>query len=586
MKTSIEDRYPGLDFLVTLSNDAAIDLASYGKEALNYTQSLNAIDTIFIYGIGNGHYYDLLKGWLEKEVIRELIFIEDNMQAIAALKKTGRLDAIFQNQRVHLIPVMPGADIDDLALEVVRAHPSIKIEVFATSVNQKMRRKRFDQLREALLRASVLIDSMNKESLYHHQLFKNLIVNYSRIPGSFFANQLQGAFKGVPAIICGAGPSLQESIEWLKGLSNRALICAGGSAITALTRHGIEPHLAFAVDPNPFEWVCLKENHAFETPLIFASRLLPRVFSTFNGPLGYAQTFTGGPSEHLIEEVLGLTGQEIDAPIDINGMSVTTMAIDFAIAFGCSPIILSGVDLAYTDEKRYAEGIVGKEENVSFARCMSPRADEQIFFRSSYKGEKVKTVTKWLMEADWIANKAKQNAIKIIHVAEEGLAIEGVNCLNFQEITESYLSKEFDLKGRIWCEIENARIHEDKITLVKETLDALEKSLHNVEQIYEQIRDILQTQRRLDYPALIVLEMDLKEEFAYCKLLGNLEEHVLYTVMRALPRLKKPASQQREKRYHLNCAIKKNQFMLNIVNEYLKIFKGASRGHSHLGKRN
>ncbi len=38
--------------------------------------------------------------------------------------------------------------------------------------------------------------------------------------------------------------------------------------------------------------------------------------------------------------------------------SVTTIAIALAVEMGCNPILLDGIDLAYTGMKRYAEGVM------------------------------------------------------------------------------------------------------------------------------------------------------------------------------------------------------------------------------------
>ena len=57
-------------------------------------------------------------------------------------------------------------------------------------------------------------------------VFSNFLFNHSIKK----AEDLFGKFHGIPAIICGAGPSLTRHIETLKNISDRALIFGGGSA--------------------------------------------------------------------------------------------------------------------------------------------------------------------------------------------------------------------------------------------------------------------------------------------------------------------------------------------------------------------
>ena len=569
MRGVMEKRYPGLQFLIQVSEKAnPEEFLKYGSDVgAQVSHKLEGIDTIFVYGVGLGHYYDALRPWLEESPVRELIFIEDEMAMIEGLEREGRFDQIFSHPKVHLLPVMPGADIDELCMEAARAFVSNKIEVMAIRSYKEAKGKRFEKMREGLLRASTLIDAMQKESLFHHQLFKNLIQNYPRIPGSFFVNGLKGRFKGVPAVICGAGPSLKESIPALKKLENRALIFAGGSTVSALTNLGVQPHFAAAVDPNPSEWSCLKRNKLQDVPFVFASRVLPKIFTSFNGPLGYVQTFTGGPSEQLMEERLGLTGHPLEEAVDSNGMSVTTLAVSMAVAMGCDPIVMTGVDMAYTNKKRYAAGVDEPERDTSL------RSDEQVFYRKGVKGEKVETLTKWLMESDWVSEKAKREEARFINATNDGLGFEGIPNQDLDEVAKHYMRSEYPLRDWVHAEIASVKISEEKQADVEKVLDELYASLERMDALLGDICLNLEKEKRLDHPSLILHEMDLREEFAFEKLMVNILKPLLATVMKTMERLPFDASAKEEKKYHLTLAYKKYRFMQKIVMEYIKIFK-------------
>ena len=104
----------------------------------------------------------------------------------------------------------------------------------------------------------------------------------------------------MPAVVCGAGPSLEE----LHMPENGALVLAGGSAIAALKT--IKPHLLFAIDPNEEEYRRLATHPHKEVPLVFGSRLERRVLAEHKGPRGYLVTGTGGYLESWLEQEAGI----------------------------------------------------------------------------------------------------------------------------------------------------------------------------------------------------------------------------------------------------------------------------------------
>src|SRR5690606_30787893 len=105
-----------------------------------------------------------------------------------------------------------------------------------------------------ILREATLSYSLYQEDKYYHLLFRNLLKNFRYLSKSFQAESLKGCFQGIPAIICGAGPSLTQALPVLSECKEKALLIAGGSTITALSKNGILPHLSLAVDPNPEEY--------------------------------------------------------------------------------------------------------------------------------------------------------------------------------------------------------------------------------------------------------------------------------------------------------------------------------------------
>ena len=228
--------------------------------------NLEGVDILYVYGIGLGHHFEALKGWLKEKKDRRLIFLEDELSSVHALLQSEYAEPLFFNHQVVVHFLFPTKKVDAHLEEIVATYPCDRIEVVAIESYQKRKKRRFQQIRLKLLRQSAVAHAILTESLYAHKMLINLLRNIKRWHGSFFAGGLKGKFKNIPAIICGAGPSLQSSIPLLKQLEDRALIIAGGSTIAALSNQGVQPHLGIALDPNPEEFGRLKIASAFETP--------------------------------------------------------------------------------------------------------------------------------------------------------------------------------------------------------------------------------------------------------------------------------------------------------------------------------
>lgn len=151
--------------------------------------------------------------------------------------------------------------------------------------------------------------------------------------------ELKGAFAGVPAVIVGAGPSLEKNGHLLKGLEDKALIFGAGSALNVM---GIEPHFAGSIDAAaPHEQ--FKRHPFLKTPFCYQSRMNGENFSLVQGE---KLLFPDSSSE----AINWLYGEE---PFD-GGWTVGNFLTAVAVHFGCDPIVFVGMDLCYQEDRKYA----------------------------------------------------------------------------------------------------------------------------------------------------------------------------------------------------------------------------------------
>jgi len=434
-------------------------------------------------------------------------------------------------------------DFDDFLKECAQTFPFEKIEMIS-----KKDPKTFEMLRLKLMRLTTVEHALYVEDFHYHLFFKNYLPNFKRLSSAFFGNGLKGQFKNVPAIICGAGPSLSDEMETLKKLENKALILAGGSAIGALSNHGILPHLALAIDPNEEEYFRLRSSQSFEVPLLYGNRMHPKVFDTFNGPCGYLHTLTGGASELWLEEKLGIPKEPLQEGFDLEGMSVTTLALQLAYAIGCNPVILVGVDLAFTGQQDYAEGVLDAKSQPFHQREKEVRISEKLLTRADRFGKPVYTLIKWVMESSSIASFAKKNtATTLINATSGGIGIKGIPYMPLQEIP---MKSSKDLRGHIHQEIERLKFS-FSAAQVTETLLELKRSLEEgryfIENALEELRIVENTNQEVETGKIIFCQMELEDKIGYqcffqdvdrrlkatidrkCRTSSNMKWHYLYS---------------------------------------------------------
>ena len=514
------ERYPEIYFHLNYSAHENFSRVCEGEIS---RKDLEEIEILYLCGIDRGMAYSSLKGWLKQAPHRRLIFLEDELGAFAALLQMKEAAEILADPQVELRYVQ---DWESAIEAVAQTYPVAHIAISALPSYKKKYRKQFSKIRLQLLRATSVFYALLSEGLFADKLLSNLAVNMRRIPQAFYANKMEGSYRDIPAIICGAGPSLESSMSALKNLENRALIIAGGSAVAATTSAGVLPHLAMAFDPNPEEFERFKGIHQSKIPFLFGSRVHPDLFSVMRGPIGYMKSDTGGAFEEWMEERLSIAGVPIGPDLGREAFSVTTMAIAFACALGCNPIIFAGIDLAFTGKKRYADGVV-LENLLGKKMTEDKRAPERVLRKNDRLGRPVYTLVKWVMEAHSISAFAKSHPERIfLNATEGGLGFSGIEFMPLPQIVEKYCQKRFDLKGMIEKQTQEFAFSNLSIsqidTIYEELAKSLQRSLVLCEKIVEEVKN--PSSRK------IVLELDLQEEIAYKPLL-ELQLHACERLM-------------------------------------------------------
>ena len=184
------------------------------------------------------------------------------------------------------------------------------------------------------------------------QYLLNTLRNLPAIASEGNAAALARLFSGIPAIVVGAGPSLDANLAALRDLRDCALVIAVDTAVRPLLAAGIRPHLVVSVDPSEANGRHLNDlPDARDLWLVAEGSLTPSVFPQFKG-----RTFIYKVSNH--EPWPWLAEHGADCVKLRTWGSVLTTAFDVAGRSGCNPIVFAGADLAYTDGLQYCRNTV------------------------------------------------------------------------------------------------------------------------------------------------------------------------------------------------------------------------------------
>lgn len=163
--------------------------------------------------------------------------------------------------------------------------------------------------------------------------------------------RLAGAFRGMPAVICAAGPSLDRQIETLRRYRDRVLIVAIGQALSALRKAGIEPHLVHVVESQDVSHQITHAGDTRDLNLVLVPNAHPALFA-----LPVRSRFTAYLAANQVGQWIG--GALGETRWMSSGGTVAQTAVFLAELVGAGPICLIGQDLAFTDGRAYARDSV------------------------------------------------------------------------------------------------------------------------------------------------------------------------------------------------------------------------------------
>ncbi|OMP65796.1 motility associated factor glycosyltransferase family protein [Domibacillus epiphyticus] len=295
-------------------------------------------------------------------------------------------------------------------------------------------------------------------------------------------------FKGKPAIIVAAGPSLNEEFENLKYIKENGLayIFSVGSAINALIEHDIYPDAVCTYDPqglNERVIQIVKDRKVASIPLIFGSSV---GFETLlNYPGGMFHMIT---SQDSISPLFLDRSKNIDIVLDAPSVALVTYQMLKTLGVDC--IVLVGQNLSFQNNERYAKGI----EYEHTSNRLTEEQQKGLITINDVYGNDIKTNDGYNRIRQQLEIYIKQSPnIKVFNTTKGGAHIEGARFKTLQElilenlkehtVENWYVSEngyDFDFVGQSAKKIEIAKKRcEGLISTTSFELKSIEKALQN-----------------------------------------------------------------------------------------------------------
>ncbi|MBA3957526.1 MAG: motility associated factor glycosyltransferase family protein [Parachlamydiaceae bacterium] len=499
------------------------------------TLNLSNISVIYVYGIGAGQYFKAAEEWL-KEENHFLVFLEDDQEVIYRLFQTELGTLILNHPQVRLSYFL---NVDPLQKVWMGLGETFGCKEFVLSSLSSYKEKRESTILEihaAISFWSNLSRVVRSEYFtFGQHFFSNFYRNVQLLPEAFLATELFGKFTGVPAIICGAGPSLKHNLSLLETLSNRALIFAGGSSMNAINSNGFVPHLGLGIDPNPTQLTRLIANTAYEVPFLYRNRLNNEALNIVQGDRLFVAGSGGYRISDWMEKELGTSGEHVS-----EGFNVVNFSLALAYAFGCNPIIFVGLDLAYSDDQSYHSGVKSHPIHSRKRDFRTKTVQEELLIKEDIFGRPVHTVWKWVSESLWFGQFSQEHTDALfINATEGGIGLPGIPNKPLNEVADFLMVRRFDLDVRLHGEIQNATMPSsvtlDKIrTLIFEVDASLERCHKYSLRFINEAKGIVEAlEKGEEAPATDTTEQvwkDLIEELAYQHILKDFDENFQPTI--------------------------------------------------------
>jgi hypothetical protein len=255
--------------------------------------------------------------------------------------------------------------------------------------------------------------------------------------------RLQNAYRGSPAVIVSAGPSLRKNKHLLPSVVGKVCVIAVQTMLQPLLEMGVEPQFVTSLD---YHDICTRffENlpKHLRTELVAEPKATSAIFDLNPGPL----SLLGNDFADQLLAELKLNKARLPS-----GATVAHLAYYLAEYLGCDPIIFIGQDLGFSDGLCYSPGTsyedVWRPELSRFCTVETKQweqivRDRNILRRTTdHAGRAIYTEERLFTYLQQFERDFARSSARIIDATEGGVLKRGATSMAFAEAIKQFCTR-------------------------------------------------------------------------------------------------------------------------------------------------
>ncbi|MCL6589529.1 MAG: DUF115 domain-containing protein [Firmicutes bacterium] len=476
---------------------------------------------------GGGFLYHI-QALLELERFEKIIVYEPSRAVFQACLREVDLEPVCRPQ----VLLLAGADHEGLYKHIAKFlgrdffYNKTELQIAVLPSYKDLFQKQI-QLFQNEFMESLKIEQLNLATTnkYIENWLLNEFKNLRTISDTPAIRHFLGRFKNIPAIIVSAGPSLEKNVRLLNDVKEKALIICAGSSIRAMKRNGVSPHFQLAVDPHEINARLYNDLDLEDLYFLYCFNFYYGVVEKLRGKKIIFQT-NAEIFPAFVAEKLGYQFGDLNS-----GFSCAHTCFDLAYLLGCNPIILIGQDLAYTGNKRYAEGHLTSHQKYLHEKELPPGC----FLTKDIYGQDIITdrhLDGFRIIFETMFANMPPGKVQIINATEGGQPIKGAVNRKLGEVLAEYCGEDRGITRQIQNlyeqglkELRNRRI--DPAPLMMKLQALITQGIDKMEELQDRIQQLrkLNLYGEADFPLLDQILEKLCAE--YDQALNYQEYHIL-----------------------------------------------------------
>ena len=388
---------------------------------------IHAHAPLLLIGLGNGKYLQNLVETTDESVT--IIAYEPSIALFFNMLETVDLSKEIENRPIAFC--VEGINEEGLERILSTLITAETIDYFKVEIHPNYNELFPEEIMKVLKLSNkiteFIIVNCASGAFFSKTLVKNQIENLKFMCEGYSVKGLfESLPKNQPAILVSAGPSLNDSIKYLKKAKNKAFILAVDTALKPLIKNGIRPDAFITLDAvKPLSLFDMEEIKDIPviTPLLGNSEVLKE---QRNKIIFYYDDYVLG------QKVYEAAGKRLYGVTP--GGSVACGALSLLYRMGFMNIILVGQDLAFTNNRSHADG--------TFHEHMpEEKLKDAIWVKGNYV-DKIATRADMKMYIDWfesyIEGIHRHSETRVINATEGGAFIEGTELMHLQDVIEEF----------------------------------------------------------------------------------------------------------------------------------------------------